>query len=562
MKYIAEKSSDEIIRLAYSQEVDDRIRAAREGGKDILSVLINDDNWLVREEIAFRGYGLEKLVDDPNENVRVRVANNGYGLHKLVNDEHWFVRAAVAEQGYGLEVLLNDTAGDVAACAQKYISEHPEIKLVYPEPTTSSAELWEKAKSRNYDYRIEAARKGGTDILSKLVFDEADTYSQFVREAVAERGFGLDILLEDTSPEVRRAVVKQGFRLDVLVNDEHYFVKSTVAEQGYGLDKLINEPMGDTAAVAKNYIETHPEDAWKNIAREEIAFLTNNTMIGVVVADEFEEMIPSNMITEAYEQYCKDPMKEQIVFEDFLLAKVEPYFEEDKRAFEEYLVGRIEEKLAATDTGLVDFFHNQIDNKPPIEVLKECGYKKTTIDLCSFVDKSYRLSVMFSEDLDSLITQQGHSVDKIDNPISNNSFIQSVQRNLADIGAGIGKNTAKVAALVSIKGKELLSTLNSLAHKVGDIVLSADTTIGLYNDKGKGSSFSISLDKNAVLPSSSLSELQIEHESDEPELSEQQRKSSVTCALNIDLWSKGRLEITQTFHHKHKDRQPRDIERD
>lgn len=45
----------------------------------------------------------------------------------------------------------------------------------------------------------------------------------------------------DDVARVREAVAQQGYGLDVLVDDEDYGVRAMVAKQGYGLDKLIND---------------------------------------------------------------------------------------------------------------------------------------------------------------------------------------------------------------------------------------------------------------------------------------------------------------------------------
>ena len=63
-----------------------------------------------------------------------------------------------------------------------------------------------------------------------------------VRAAVAEYGYGLDVLVNDQNLLVRMAVARQGYGLDVLVTDPDWRVRVAVAERGYGLDVLINDP--------------------------------------------------------------------------------------------------------------------------------------------------------------------------------------------------------------------------------------------------------------------------------------------------------------------------------
>lgn len=62
-----------------------------------------------------------------------------------------------------------------------------------------------------------------------------------IRQAVAEQGCGLDVLIHDEDWHVRMAVANQGYGLDILINDESWFIRAEVAKQGYGLDILIHD---------------------------------------------------------------------------------------------------------------------------------------------------------------------------------------------------------------------------------------------------------------------------------------------------------------------------------
>ena len=115
----------------------------------------------------------------------------------------------------------------------------------------------------------------------------------------------------------------------------------------------------------------------------------------------------------------------------------------------------------------------------------------------------------------------------------------------------MGETASKLTALVSMKGKELLSALNAFAHKTGNIELSSNTAMGLFNEEiGKGSSFSIELERNAVLPVSELTNVQFEI------LDEPAEKRCIdftvfeTCDISSDLWEKGQLTITQSEERK------------
>lgn len=60
----------------------------------------------------------------------------------------------------------------------------------------------------------------------------------YVRRAVAQQGYGLDVLVNDNDWWVREAVAYKGYGLEQLVSDENCMVRAAVALQGYGLEQL------------------------------------------------------------------------------------------------------------------------------------------------------------------------------------------------------------------------------------------------------------------------------------------------------------------------------------
>ena len=82
--------------LINDKNVDVRAIVAEQGYR--LDILVNDSHWHVRTTVARQGYSLDVLINDKDANVRVAVARQGYGLNKLINDEDWYVRKAVARQ--------------------------------------------------------------------------------------------------------------------------------------------------------------------------------------------------------------------------------------------------------------------------------------------------------------------------------------------------------------------------------------------------------------------------------------------------------------------------------
>ena len=98
----------------------------------------------------------------------------------------------------------------------------------------------------DYDVRKAVANQGyGLDV---LINDE----DYDVRKAVANQGYGLDVLINDEDYDVRKAVANQGYGLDVLLGDKDWHVREAVANQGYGLDVLVNDEDYDVRVAVAN----------------------------------------------------------------------------------------------------------------------------------------------------------------------------------------------------------------------------------------------------------------------------------------------------------------------
>lgn len=59
-----------------------------------------------------------------------------------------------------------------------------------------------------------------------------------IRRALADQGYGLDILVYDDDFRVRTAVARQGYRLDILLRDVDWEVRQAAAEQERRMDML------------------------------------------------------------------------------------------------------------------------------------------------------------------------------------------------------------------------------------------------------------------------------------------------------------------------------------
>lgn len=74
-----------------------------------------DRDWMIRSIVASikNKKTLDMLVNDEAWQVRVEIARHGYALDKLVNDEAWQVRFEVAALGYNSEIFEDDESWQV-----------------------------------------------------------------------------------------------------------------------------------------------------------------------------------------------------------------------------------------------------------------------------------------------------------------------------------------------------------------------------------------------------------------------------------------------------------------
>ena len=266
--------------------------------------MIKSDDWEDRLKMAKEGYGLNVLIIDKDYEVRRAVAEQGYGLNIFINDEVWFVRTAVARQGYGLDVLINDenwyvraavfyylkknnlTLAEwcdqnnkeidlkklafspylevrIAAIESGYVYEENEIYII-PDckfiPYGTDPKKDKIVKSNHWRDRLKMAEKGyGLNIL-------VNDIKYKVRAAVARGGYGLNLLINDEDWKIRRVVADQGYGLPILINDKNWIIREAVARQGYGLDVLINDENLYVQEAVKNYLTSHnlTLEQWKS----------------------------------------------------------------------------------------------------------------------------------------------------------------------------------------------------------------------------------------------------------------------------------------------------------
>lgn len=90
---------------------------------------------------------------------------------------------------------------------------------------------------------------------------------EYDRVECAESGYGLDVLINDWSPEVREAVARNGYKLDKLVDDPSPLVRRAVAKQDYGLEILKD----DLSSIVRNCAIKRLEEAKHVFTTDDIA---------------------------------------------------------------------------------------------------------------------------------------------------------------------------------------------------------------------------------------------------------------------------------------------------
>ena len=133
------------------------------------------------------------------------------------------------------------------------------------------------------------------DQYNETMTKKAHSDCEYDRVECAESGYGLDVLVDDESPEVRAAVARNGYQLDKLADDPDDTVRVMVAMQGEHLDKLIDDssPLVRRAVAKQDYgleiLKDDPSSIVRNCARKRLEeakpLLTTDDIANAFVRD-------------------------------------------------------------------------------------------------------------------------------------------------------------------------------------------------------------------------------------------------------------------------------------
>ena len=295
------------------------------------------------------------------------------------------------------------------------------------------------------------------------------------------------------------------------------------------------------------------EEAYAEWIKEQVADITNNKFYGTLFPASYDDRIDASTILKVYNNYT-DYIKTATNPEDFRQYLYEAVYENYFEACdyeEDYLVSSLDERIKKADIKLRDLYESKKEELTSKEILEEGGYEGTDIDLESYLDEDYRVNLMFStkseenENMTSitsmlpsdltklhnitteqydkfvdnaltfLIHQQGHTVSEVVEAMLNetekadNAFVSSVVEEIIDNIYPC----AELTALVKLNGSDLIDVLQSIADKKGNIELPKEIYIGLFNEwDGSASALEIALEKNAIIPSEMVRNVQFEGE--------------------------------------------------
>lgn len=378
-------------------------------------------------------------------------------------------------------------------------------------PTTSPEELIKLAHSSDWEERLKAVRddKAGEDILA--------------------------VLANDHEWEIREAVALKGYALETLQNDRVINVANAAAEKKNEL--FINDP--------ENI------ERYKSLLREVIDQYTDDRNI-VIEPTGYDDYFSSETVLKWYNQYCEIPDKNGISFENFILSAIIDdengfFFRNSAEYEEDYILKHIESAIQNEQPDLALIYEARQEEMSPYEILEEGGLQGETINLEAFLRNNYHINLMFttpkeqnydmgaiptmfyesaekSADFDYftdnaltyLIHQQGYTLADVyegmvhPEKVDENKFLKSV---VEEIDNFPWYSMAELTALISLSGKDLVDTLDAIANGRDYIKLSKETMIGLYNEwQGTGSQLGIELEKDAIIPTSMVRNVQFEGE--------------------------------------------------
>lgn len=435
------------------------------------------------------------------------------------------------------------------------------------EPYGSIPEMDALVDSTSLDDWLKAAEAGYG--LEKLIQKD----NGVLHSAIAEQNYGFNILKSSPDEVVRSIVAKHcpESMLEDMKSDSSFIVRDVILnERQYDVEWFANkDPDKDLRADAQKILdERNAHQALINHGKELIEEEIANHPDGYDIYFNYDDNIGEERLLRDYEEYCEristpdepyslENMLYTSVYEDWNLYDREDdeldYFYEhlsndDKEAVDAYISELGYDNIIETVNNEygsvgVKFDLNDIMGEYKVNLMFGTGTEKnldmgsiynmfrgynseTKKDFETFQDyaegiateNSDSLVARFDNALTYLIIQQGHTVaevaedfyaySKSNTHISESPFVQSIVNEMVEFDYSMQELTA----LIKISTVDDLAVLESAARGRGDITLSQDTMMGIYNEwNGSGSCLEIELEKPLTIPARMVRNVQIEN---------------------------------------------------
>ena len=297
----------------------------------------------------------------------------------------------------------------------------------------------------------------------------------------------------------------------------------------------------------------------------------------------YDDYIRTETIKAAFERYC-DNTEGCSTFSAYLENFVcEKTFNEIGTDLEYELLESIKEKASERSEDFAAALELYIDGRSPNEVMEVFGYEGFTFDLTDFLKNNYRFNLMMATEnelnfdscslmqcygdipstaklsetdfqkyadnaLSYLIQQQGHTIEEAMNVMAGtektkNEFINSIRDEVESHSYDMGLLTV----CVSVYGQEVLDVLDAIASKEQNLKFSEQTNLCIHDKwNGSTSAIEVTLENDAVFPSSMVHEVQFESTGRDDLVAQVSHEWTVNevCDLIGSVWTDGSVKVT------------------
>lgn len=348
---------------------------------------------------------------------------------------------------------------------------------------------------------------------------------------------------------------------------------------------------GDMSITEGEITEDIMKNELKEWLKEQVKDVTRGEMTSSIEPASYDDKLSADTVLKAFNEYCraverKNPRCE--TFEDYLNETTAPLFEESIFYHEEWLLDQIENKLSSAPANVQEAYEElKAENTVTWEILEMGGYTGTGVEMHEFLDMDYHINIMLATDnernsdmsaitamfhgeicdstsledkffneeshftpvvdnaLTYLVHQQGYELDAVyqswvSGKESENAFVKSVVDEVNDNYYG---GCTELTAMVSLKGEELLTVLDNIAHGTNNLSFSKETEMGLFNEwSGAGSALEIALEQPAVFPADMVRNVQFEGASKD---TNDGYTVDDVYGLIGSVWEKGSVTVTE-----------------